>query len=124
MDKQMIEEMYQEFLMYKLVESTPETFSYKKMCEYLYGEGYRKIPEGAVVLTKAELAQIQSNFFDAGIKHGSKETAEKIAKSFHVKLNELIPLEHATLAQWEQLGPVDMLEILNEACKEITEGKE
>ena len=59
MDKQkQIEEMYQEFLNYKLVESTPETFSYKKMCEYLYDAGYIKVPEGAVVLTQEELDDI------------------------------------------------------------------
>lgn len=50
------------------------------VAEILYNAGYRKIPEGAVVLTKAELAQIQSNFFDAGIKHGSKETVDKFAE--------------------------------------------
>ena len=43
MDKQkQIEEMYQEFLRYKFTASTPETFSYKGMCEYFYNAGYRK----------------------------------------------------------------------------------
>ena len=36
------------------------------------------VPKDSVVLSKEELNTIQSNFFDSGIKHGSKETAEKI----------------------------------------------
>ena len=72
MDKQMIEEMYQEFLDYKA--STPcEVFSYRGMCENFIKLGYTKIdykninnidlmifagkrfaqiPDGAVVLTE------------------------------------------------------------------------
>ena len=43
MDKQkQIEEMYKEFLRYKFTASTPETFSYKEMCEHFYNAGYRK----------------------------------------------------------------------------------
>jgi hypothetical protein len=52
-----------------------------------------------------------------------KETAEEFAKIFQTKLNELIPFDRCTLSQWEQLGPVDILEVMTETCKEIMEGK-
>jgi hypothetical protein len=48
------------------------------LAEELYEQGYRKLPEDSVVLSREELNKIQANFFDSGIKYGSKETAEKI----------------------------------------------
>ena len=78
----------------------------------LYNAGYRKIPEGAVVLTKEELAQIQSNFFDAGIKHGSKATAEKFAE---------MAREGAFVDFMGEL--IIRASKIDEICKEITGGK-
>lgn len=78
----------------------------------LYNAGYRKIPEDAVVLTGEELAQIQSNFFDAGIKHGSKATAEKFAE---------MAREGAFV---DFMGePIIRASKIDEICKGITEGK-
>lgn len=70
------------------------------------------ILENAVVLTKAELAQIQSNFFDAGIKHGSKETAEKFAEKLFDFLDDYALFDKRFLERK-----------IDEICKEITEGK-
>ena len=48
----------------------------------LYGKGYRKIPEDAVVLTERQHEVVMRNQYDVGFnfgyKKGSKETAEKI----------------------------------------------
>lgn len=82
------------------------------VAEELAKMGYRKIPEDAVVLTKEELAQIQSNFFDAGIKHGSKETAEKFAE---------MAREGAFV---DFMGePIIRASKIDEICKELTGGK-
>ena len=79
----------------------------------LYNAGYRKISENEVVLTQEELEHIQSNSFDAGIKHGSKETAEKFA--------ELVKM--AFYYHFDELIPSIMADKIDEICKEIAEGK-
>ena len=78
-----------------------------EVCERIYNAGYRKIPEGAVVLTDDEYekiyeqaeATILSNIADGGTschwymnkheeigyKKGSKETVEKFAKMTRLK---------------------------------------
>jgi hypothetical protein len=135
MDKQMIEEMYQEFLRYKLVESTPETFSYKKMCEYLYGEGYRKIPEGSVVLTREEYEGLK--LFVEKYPSAIKETAEKFAEMLKARLEERKKICLERWKRYEKEGEADLAWYWNgkeneihcvkadtyEICKEITEGK-
>lgn len=73
------------------------------------------IPENAVVLTREELAQIQSNFFDAGIKHGSKETVDKFAERFK---------ENAMYSHKDGFDYyVIYTDEFDEICKGITEGK-
>jgi hypothetical protein len=68
------------------------------IAKQIYNAGYRKIDKDSVVLSKEELNTIQANFFDSGIKCGSKETAEKflqlaydrcLEKSFIKKVEEL-----------------------------------
>jgi hypothetical protein len=79
--------------------------------EEIKKKGWIKPDEDAVVLTVEELAQIQSNFFDAGIKHGSKETAEKFAKN--AKEGAFVDF----------MGePIIRASKIDEICKEITEG--
>jgi hypothetical protein len=98
--------------------------------------GYRKIHEGAVVLKKAELAQIQSNFFDSGIKHGSKETAEKFAERLKEKLMEWLEDNEGLdgkidfgIAMIELIGvksldgEVIAESLIDKIAKEITEGE-
>lgn len=50
----------------------------KNVAKIIINAGYLKIDKDSVVLSREELNTIQSNFFDSGIKYGSKETAEKI----------------------------------------------
>jgi hypothetical protein len=100
--------------------------SFNVPCEYqdysinLIKACYRKIPENAAVLTKAKLAQIQSNLFDAGIKHGSKETAEKFVERLKLRLFEYMDND----ISYEEFckGNIVCGEI-DEIYKEITEGK-
>lgn len=104
------------------------------VAEELAKMGYRKIPEDAVVLTKEELAQIQSNFFDAGIKHGSKETAEKFAEMAKERLekyrleNEWFD-EDCAKSDWLLDSSIFHCEVIgedsliDEICKELIGGK-
>lgn len=86
----------------------------KTFAENLYNAGYRKIPENAVVLTKEELAQIQSNFFDAGIKHGGKETAEKFAEM----AKELLDKQEKGWSA-NMIWIITAKDCIDETCKEI-----
>ena len=43
-----------------------------------YDEGYRKIPEGSVVLTREEYEQDLTAQYDCGYEFGQKETAKEI----------------------------------------------
>lgn len=58
--------------------------SFEENCKLLAYDlvtlGYQKVNKDSVILTKAELNQIQANFFDSGIKYSSKETASEILK--------------------------------------------
>ena len=103
MDKQ-IEEMYQEFLRYKFEKSTPETFSYKGMCEHFQNVSYRK------GFSREEVDEISKT----AIKNSRKETAEKFAE----KLKKVIH-ERDYVEGYAFLG---ICEEIDEICKELTEG--
>ena len=50
---------------------------YNKTCaKRLYNAGYRKIPEGSVVLTSKQCAEIVQDNYNIGYERGSKETAK------------------------------------------------
>jgi hypothetical protein len=51
-----------------------------KLAEELLKVGYRKIPEGSVVLSKEEYAKDFCSQFNKGYERGSKETAREILK--------------------------------------------
>ena len=122
MDKQkQIEEMYKEFLSYKF-KTAMEKFSYKEMCEYFYNAGYRKIPEGAVVLTEEELDKklepfrleiisLSQELIETSQKlmKARKETAEKFAERVKEET------DHGISAIYDST--------VDEICKEITEGE-
>ena len=131
MDKQkQIEEMYEKFLSYKF-KTAMEKFSYKEMCEHFYNAGYRKIPEGSVVLTGEEyyaerkrwekLAVIKLDEIDKTVK----ETAEKFAKESKQRLKDKLhrgKALHTTVFGKEYVRRI-FKEVIDEICKEITEDK-
>lgn len=119
----------------------------------LYEQGYRKIPESAVVLTREEYKNMQfvTEFIGTKQKIGAcdfnrvflqherkicKETAEKFAERLKEKLNEWLEDNEDLngkinfgIAQIELIG-VESLDgeiisesLIDEICKEITEGK-
>lgn len=81
----------------------PEDFPYQArgIAEHLIQKGYRKIPEGAVVLTRAHEDKIFNDYVEY-IKKVRKETAEK----FKALLEGTVPQG-----------------LLDTIAKEITEGK-
>ena len=65
----------------------------------LYEQGFRKIPENAVVLTREEYDKLKkqdlfmkdytsAEVLESETKKTRKETAEKFAKEFHARINE------------------------------------
>jgi hypothetical protein len=86
---------------------------YLFMAEALYNAGYRKIPEGAVVLTQEEWAVHNEQFAQAMYQkevNTRKETAEKFAEMLKLSLdkNDLYVYSN---------------DDINEICKELTEGE-
>lgn len=112
------------------------------IAEVLYKLGYRKIPEGAVVLTREEYEWLTCCFgkFEEIMndikEQAGKETAEKFAERLKEQLNEWLEDNEDLdgkinfgIAQIELIG-VKSLDgeiiaesLIEEICKEITEGK-
>lgn len=114
---------------------------FKDVAEKFTKLGYRKIPEGAVVLTSEEYekiydqaeATVLSNIADGGTschwcmnkheeigyKQGSKETAEKFAERLKADVSEDDELHEALNYYLKR----DYFEYIDERCKEITEGE-
>ena len=93
----------------------------KNVVDKLYNAGYRKIPEGAVVLTreaynrlftKARQSEIKTIDLES-IVNARKETAEKFAE--RVKM--------AFYYEFDELIPSIMADKIDEICKEITGGE-
>ena len=83
--------------------------------KHLYNAGYRKIPEGAVVITREEYEKLcDLAYFGNGEETIRKETAEKVAE----KLKE-IAKDKLELYGWQMVDIDD----IDEICKELTEGK-
>ena len=94
MRKKMIEEMAKD-LEEKVVIGWRKEL-YVGSAETLYNAGYRKIPEGAVVLTREEWEKYQTTqrdwnaiYFD-GIEQARKEMARKFARLAKQKIDEVI----------------------------------
>jgi hypothetical protein len=84
------------------------------IAERCYNAGYRKIPEGSVVLTKEEydgLKLIASNYYKA-VKEVEKKTAEKFAKMLKERAYYVVCDTRCV-----------SVDNIDEICKEITEGK-
>ena len=90
----------------------------------LYGKGYRKIHENAVVLTREDLADmkftqehcdlyLENKWLKECIPLARKKTVEKFAE--RVKM--------AFYQEFDELIPSIMADKIDEICKEITEGK-
>ena len=84
-----------------------------EVCTELYNAGYRKIPEGSVVLTREEhismlkdLAESNEKTYETAYERGSKDTAEKFAERLKQP-----PYKDFT-EEW----------VADEICKELTEG--
>lgn len=88
--------------------------------EELYNAGYRKIPEGAVVVSRAEyndLKGLEKHFDDYLIKEivaTRKETAEKFAR---LASEAFLKVNCIDLDEWDWYRNK-----IDEICKEITEG--
>lgn len=91
-DREMIEEMAEEI---KYAEGSVENWHCRdtncEKCEYknckysaiaedLYDEGYRKIPEDSVVLTKEEIQIRDYECYNLGYEVGKKETRKETAR--------------------------------------------
>ena len=110
-----------------------------KIAAFIIKAGYRKIPEGSVVLTKEEHEKLKSlannhckychlmdlpDFETEKIVRDTtrKETAEKFAERLKAKLTDIISFEDYEVADWNYDG-MDIENSIDEICKEITEGK-
>ena len=62
-----------------------ECTTIKNAVDKLYNAGYRKIPEGSVVLSKEEYAKDFCSQFNKGYERGSKETAREILEAIKLK---------------------------------------
>lgn len=84
-EKEKIEEMAKVLCLFckemteeKECERGKECYDWRlKEASFYYEQGYRKIPEGSVVLSKEEYLNDFNNQFNKGYKHGSKETAKE-----------------------------------------------
>lgn len=101
-----------------------------KIAERCYNEGYRKIPEGAVVLETSVYESLDIKLYrDFISKQVRNETAEKFAEQTPKKVAEFLikKLKDNDYA----IGKEGLMKfavavagnIANEICKEITEGK-
>ena len=160
MDKQMIEEMAklvqgdmcgdvpcEECNYHGKMKILPRYCGTYLIVEKLYNAGYRKIPEGAVVLTRKDREEFNELYRSAlqraekweklcgiKIKETRKETAEKFAERLKEKLNEWLEDNEDLdgkinfgIAKIELIG-VKSLDgeiiaesLIEEICKEITD---
>ena len=119
MDKQMIEEMAK-VIEEAMAKARRTIGGHNNIANFyatmLYNAGYRKILEGAVVLTGEEHKQMLKDLIESNEKAkeiASKETAEKFAE--RVKM--------AFYYHFDELIPSIMAKDIDEICKEFTGGK-
>lgn len=85
-----------------------------EVCTELYNAGYRKIPEGAVVLTREENEK-WLDWLELNMAKARKETAEKFAEMVS---KAFVGLSCIDIDEWNWCQNK-----IDEICKEITEGK-
>ena len=54
-------------------------------------QGYRKLPEDAIILTKEEYIDLSQNYVKEQKEQAVKEFAEKIKMAFYYEFDEIIP---------------------------------
>ena len=119
MDKQMIGEMANDInLGFDIAYDSRSSNFPQVIAEILTEEGYRKIPEGAVVLTDDEYERWQGQTLN--IKKVRKETAEKFAEMAKEAIINMKWARDDTHIKLVTQG--DCLKAINEILKEITEG--
>ena len=138
-DKQMIEEMAK-VLRQHICEDKPcdkcnyhgKTKILPRYCEAyihsktLYNAGYRKIPEGVVVLTREEYDEFLRqgailDFLKDCHKEIRKETAEEFAERLKEELENRSAIDGYDLEDLEFDGEI-IQECIDKICKEIVEG--
>ena len=90
-----------------------------------YKQGYRKIPENAVVMTREQYEKdlaIERELGERKASKARKKTAEKIAEKVHNLFNRDIK-DSVVYTQEEKDILKDFVESIYEICKEITDGK-
>ena len=110
-----------------------EAFELEVLAEALYNAGYRKIPEGAVVLTREEHQKYlafkiiepqvrgcldRERELEKRLETAIKETAEKFAERLKAKLTDIIPFEDYEVADWNYDG-MDIENSIDEICEEV-----
>ena len=121
MEKQMIEEMAKTYCQngFKCDENCQTNgCRVYEVCTELYNAGYRKIPEGAVVVSKQVWEEHIENFDkcrEAIEERVRKETAEKFAKMVS---KAFVGLSCIDIDEWNWCQNK-----IDEICEEITEGK-
>ena len=124
-DKEMIEEMYNLFLNYKYGKVDWKKFDCitKDFFEFLYNAGYRKIPEGSVVLSKEEYAKDFCSQFNKGYERGSKETARAFWYMAVTQINDIVNVspdnEKGLFEAGVKLARGRVLRVLNEVLKQF-----
>ena len=93
------------------------------LSEYLYNAGYRKLPEGAVVLTREEYQML--NYFNHRgeelLKQERKETAEKFAERLKEMAYQSSDWSHGV---HPMVVEVDYIDEVCEELMEVNNGKE
>ena len=147
MDKQMIEEMAYMIceMTSKCVDCSKYSCKSKDSAERLYNAGYRKIPEGGVVLkgteTEERLEDLliefdEMSFYPATLMPNAEECArewkrkliyaigqlrKEMAEKFAERLKESLDISVDGYSTSEVMSEIE--DKIDEICKEITEGK-
>lgn len=129
MDKQIEEMVITAYPIYATMEDELRKEAIECMHSYpiferLYKAGYRKIPENAVVVSRAEyndLKGLEKHFDDYLIKE-IVETRKETAEKFALKLADYF-VEHCGGKLFIGLTLQEWYKMIDEICKEITEGK-
>ena len=112
-----------------------------RMAKAIYNAGYRKIPEGAVVLTGTETEECledlltefdEMSFYPATLMPNAEECAREWKRKLIYAIGQLRKetaekfaerVKMAFYYEFDELIPSIMADKIDEICKEITEGK-
>ena len=82
------------------VEDAPETCFCLKA---LYNAGYRKLPEGSVVLSKNEYEELNvtGKYFNDALKQVRKETAKEFAEKLKNEIRNVVFISKDEIMNWD-----------------------